>query len=71
MKDLFKSRKFGLAVTGALSSILTAYFFKDNPELAFKMSASIMSLFGLTVVGQAHADANDEEYGKNRNKKSK
>ncbi len=72
MKDIIKSKKFGLAFVGALKAILVAYFLRDNPELAFKISATVAGLFGMTAVGQAHADANQEDYGvKYKEKKKK
>jgi len=65
LKKLFTSRKFLGALLGALVLGFEATYFTGHPQM-LEILVGTASLFGVQIAGQAHADANDDKYGKKK-----
>jgi len=58
---IFRSKKFWGAVIGAVVVTFQASYFEGHPQM-LDILITTASLFGITVLGQSHADANDKNY---------
>ncbi len=61
LKEIFKSKKFWGALVGAIVVFFEASYFEGHPQM-LEILVTTASFFGIQIVGQAHADANDEGY---------
>ena len=57
LKKLFKSKKALALLAGMFSHILGLYIFKENPEMADKVSFGIITMVGTYIGAQGMADA--------------
>lgn len=57
LKQLFKSKKALALLVGVLSHILGLYVFKDNAEMASKVSEGVIIMVGTYIGAQGMADA--------------
>lgn len=61
LKELTKSKKFWSAILSLVVIVGEVTFLKGNPHL-MDIVFTTAGIFGLQIAGQAHADANDENY---------
>lgn len=61
LKEILKSKKFWGAVIGAVVVAFEASYFKEHPQM-LEIIATTAGFFGIQIAGQAHADANDDNY---------
>lgn len=66
LKKWLDSKKTKTFLTGLVSTVLTTYVLKDNPELAMKVSAMIVTMATSLILGQGAADAFGTEYHKKK-----
>ncbi len=61
LKEIIKSKKFWGAIIGVVVIAFEGTYFKEHPQM-LEILATTAGLFGLQIAGQAHADANDDNY---------
>ena len=61
LKELTKSKKFWIAIVSLIVMIGEVSYFEGHP-MAKEIIMTTASIFGIGIVSQAHADANDDGY---------
>lgn len=61
LKEVLKSKKFWGAAIGTIIVAFEASYFENNPHM-LEIIAVTAGFFGIQIAGQAHADANDDNY---------
>ncbi len=61
LSQIFKSKKFWGALISVVVMAFEATYFKGHPQM-LEILMGTASMFGIQIIGQAHADANDPKY---------
>lgn len=61
LKELTKSKKFWIAIVSLIVMIGEVSYFEGHPMIE-QIIMTTAGVFGLGIVSQAHADANDDNY---------